>query len=105
VRFPLFQQNLSPDIKLSHDSKLLPEGGGREPFLALWGKMVSGLPDLQLEIIDAIAEVEDAEQGNGRAWIYSKITGLHGGVDKLSVDMMKIEKGVVVEIIEVQRAL
>lgn len=105
AELPLFQKALSPEFKLYHDSKMLPEGGGREPFLALWGKMASSMPELHMEIHDAIAEVDDAEKGNGRVWLYSKITGLHGGVEKLSVDMMKFEGGLLVEVVDVQRAL
>lgn len=105
VDLPLFQQYLSPDFKLYHDSNLLPPGGGRDAFLALWGKMASSLPDLHMDITDAVAEVEDAEQGNGKVWLYSKLTGLHGGVSKLSVDMLKFERGLLVEIVDVQRTL
>jgi hypothetical protein len=105
VDLPLFQKHLSPEFKLYHDSKLLPDGGGRDAFLVLWSKMASSMPDLHMEIRDAVAEVEDAEEGNGRVWLYSKITGLHGGVEKLSVDMMKFEKGVLVEVVDIQRTL
>ncbi|KAH8691459.1 hypothetical protein BGW36DRAFT_465202 [Talaromyces proteolyticus] len=105
VDLPIVQKYLSPDFRIYHDSKPFGDGGGRDAFLNLWSKFLTAVPDLHMEIVDAIAEVDDAERGNGRVWLYSRITGFPDGKEKEGVDMMTFENGVFVESRDVQRIL
>lgn len=45
------------------------------------------------DILDTTVEVEDAEIGNSKVWVCSKITGLSGEQEILSLDMPKWRQG------------
>ena len=80
-----------------HDDNPPVKGAGQ--FIAGWTKAIQFIPNFKIEVKDAVKD------GN-KVWLFSKITGLPGGVFKDSVDRSVWgEEGKFVETKDVQRVL
>lgn len=92
------------DFRVS-SSAGLPCVTGRDHFLQGCELIRSGFPHFHVDIIDMVVEVEDADAGNGKVWVYSKITGLSGEQELLSLDMLKWKQGLCTESCYMDRSL
>lgn len=74
---------LHPTFSAEHGGAA-PSVGGAEGFVSLWQKAITLVPNFRVEVVNAVAE------GN-LVWVLSKATGLPGGREKESVDMMTFD--------------
>lgn len=98
--FPQLLPLIHPDFTATHDDW---PANKWDQFTSTLGGIIKEMPDFHCEVKDVIAEMD--QQGGGRAWVFSRITGHPGGqVD--SVDMMTFDKeGRIVGTKDVQRSV
>lgn len=96
---PFIQKHISPAFSATHNG--VPSAD-RADFLATIGKAMQAMPDFHVEVLDIVAEVDEAS-GKAKVWVFSKMSGFPGGKLAESVDMMEWDGDVCVRGKDVQR--
>ncbi|KAK7709076.1 hypothetical protein SLS57_008801 [Botryosphaeria dothidea] len=99
---PLFQKHVCPTFAAIHSDN--PPSATWDDFLAKWQKTLTFMPDFHIDIVGAVAEVDEDTQ-KGKVWVFSKMNGLPGGKTQDSVDMMDWARGICVRSKDVQQII